>query len=152
MQHPLTYAPSMPLVHPPHSLISPISQVILSSILQICHIQCFLLKLLIEQPTNPQTGLPNGEKAFVTHIGIVQVSNTLTLYGVLCVPSFSFNMISVTQFTRVTLCCLIFLGSFCFIQDLVHWNTISLGRESRGLLSTATKSICFFYLFSFRCF
>ena len=96
--------------------------------------------------------LPNGEKALVTHIGIVQVSNTLTFYGVLCVPSFSFNMISVTQFTRVTLCCLIFLGSFCFIQDLVHWNTISLGRESRGLLSTATKSICFFYLFSFRCF
>ena len=27
----------------------------------------------------------------------------------------------------------IFLGSYCFIQDLVHWNTIGLGRESRGL-------------------
>ena len=59
--------------------------------------------------------LPNGEKALVTHIGTIQVSNTLTLYGVLCVPSFSFNLILGTQLTRVTLCCLIFLSSFCFI-------------------------------------
>uniref|UniRef100_A0A7N2LFG1 Retrovirus-related Pol polyprotein from transposon RE2 n=1 Tax=Quercus lobata TaxID=97700 RepID=A0A7N2LFG1_QUELO len=47
--------------------------------------------------------------------------------------AFCFNLISVTQLTRVNLCCLIFLDSFCFIQALVHWNTIGLGRESRGL-------------------
>ena len=73
--------------------------------------------------------LPNGDKALVTHIGIVQILETFTLHGVLCVPSFSFNLISITQLTRVVFCCLIFLGSFCFIQDLVHWNTIGLGKE-----------------------
>ena len=40
--------------------------------------------------------LPNGEKALVTHIGTVHISDQLTLYGVLCVPSFTFNLISVT--------------------------------------------------------
>ena len=30
-------------------------------------------------------------------------------------------------------CYLIFLGSFCFIQDLALWSTIGLGREQNGL-------------------
>lgn len=40
--------------------------------------------------------LPNGEMALVAHIGTVQISETLTLYGVLCVPSSCFNLIFVT--------------------------------------------------------
>ena len=58
---------------------------------------------------------------------------SLNLHGVLYVPSFTFNLIFVTQLTKTIFCCLIFLGSYCFIQNLVHWNTIGLGRESRGL-------------------
>ena len=64
--------------------------------------------------------LPNGEHAMVTHIGTVKVSTTLTLTNVLCVPSFSFNLISVSQLTKAYFCCLIFLGNCCFIQDLAH--------------------------------
>ena len=59
--------------------------------------------------------LPNREKDLVTHRGTVQISETLTLNGVLCVPYFSFDLKSITQITRVTLCCLIFLGSSCFV-------------------------------------
>ena len=44
--------------------------------------------------------LPNGEQALVTHVGIVQVTFTLTLIGVLCVPSISFNMIPVSKLTK----------------------------------------------------
>ncbi|XP_030945924.1 uncharacterized protein LOC115970427 [Quercus lobata] len=55
--------------------------------------------------------LPNGEQALVIHIGIVQIFATLILTGVLCVPSFSFNLIS----------------------DLAQWSTIGLGKESKGL-------------------
>lgn len=63
--------------------------------------------------------LPNGEQAMVTHIGTVKVSTTLTLTNVLCVPSFSFNLISVSQLTKAYFCCLIFLGNCCFIQLII---------------------------------
>ena len=77
--------------------------------------------------------IPNGEKALVTHIGTVHISDNLILYGVLCVPSFTFNMISISQLTKSLFCCLVFLGSFCFIQDLANWNMIRLGKATKGL-------------------
>jgi predicted aspartyl protease len=43
--------------------------------------------------------LPNGESALVTHIGTVKISESLILVDVLCVPSFSFNLISVSKLT-----------------------------------------------------
>ena len=54
--------------------------------------------------------LPNGDQALVTHIGIVQISPTLTLTNVLCVPTFSFNLISISKLTQQSSCRLIFLG------------------------------------------
>ena len=44
--------------------------------------------------------LPNGDMVKVTHIGIVQVSATLTLENVICIPSFSFNLISISKLTK----------------------------------------------------
>ena len=43
--------------------------------------------------------LPNGDMAKVTHIGTVQVSASLILENVLCIPSFSFNLISISKLT-----------------------------------------------------
>ena len=40
--------------------------------------------------------LPNGEKVVVTHIGTIQVTSSLVLENVLCVPSFTFNLISIS--------------------------------------------------------
>ena len=77
--------------------------------------------------------LPNGEQALVTHVGTVQVTSTLTLTGVLCIPSFSFNLISVSKLTKNLSCCLIFLGNCCFIQDLAQGSMIGLGKEYNGL-------------------
>ena len=72
----------------------------------------------------------------------MQIPPTLTLTDVLCVPAFSFNLISVSKLAKSVLCCLIFLGTFCFIQDLAHWSTIGLGREYNGLyLLEESKSI-----------
>ena len=45
--------------------------------------------------------LPNGETAVVTHIGSISLSATLVLHNVLCVPSFSFNLLSVSQITNL---------------------------------------------------
>ena len=77
--------------------------------------------------------LPNREQALVTHVGTVQVSSTLILTDVLCVPSFTFNLISVGKLTKNLCYCLIFVGDCCFILDLAQWSTIGLGKAHNGL-------------------
>ena len=64
---------------------------------------------------NCVVALPNGETALVTHIGSICISENLVLTNVLYVPSFSFNLLSVSQLTKKMHCCLIFLSTFCFI-------------------------------------
>ncbi|XP_075655657.1 uncharacterized protein LOC142625816 [Castanea sativa] len=93
-------------------------------------ISCFFS---ITATLNTHINLPNGEVALVTHISTVRISNTLLLQNVLCVPSFIFNLISVSQLAKSILCCLIYFGNLCFIQDLAHWSTIGLGKEINGL-------------------
>lgn len=44
--------------------------------------------------------LPNGEVAIVTHIGTIQLSSHITLSNFLCVPSFTFNLLSVSALTK----------------------------------------------------
>lgn len=61
--------------------------------------------------------LPNGESVFFTHIGQVQLSTDLILDNVLCIPSFSFNLISIGKLTHHLKCCCVFLSHFCFAQD-----------------------------------
>ena len=48
--------------------------------------------------------LPNGETTVVTHISFISLSATLILHNVLCVPSFSFNLLSVSQLTQSSFC------------------------------------------------
>ena len=57
----------------------------------------------------------------------------------LCVPSFTFNLILVSQLNKTQSYYLAFLGSFCFIRDLALWSTIGLGREQNGLYQLDTK-------------
>jgi hypothetical protein len=77
--------------------------------------------------------LPNGQQALITHIGTVRISQDLILHDVLCVPSFSFNLISVSKLILTLHCCIIFVGSFCFMQNLSPWKTIGVGEERSGL-------------------
>ena len=77
--------------------------------------------------------LPNGQFASVTHIGTVRISDSFVLTDVLCIPSFSFNLISVSKLINTLQCCVIFLPKFCFIQHLSSWRTIGVGEEDGGL-------------------
>lgn len=77
--------------------------------------------------------LPNGETTMVSHIGSISLSATLVLHNVLCVHSFSFNLLSVSQLTQSSSCCLIFLANLCFIQDLICWRMIGVGEVHDGL-------------------
>ena len=67
-------------------------------------VSCFTI---IIATLNTHVNLPNGEVALVTHIGTVKINENLILYNVLCVPSFSFNLILVSQLAKFVLCCLI---------------------------------------------
>ena len=63
----------------------------------------------------------------------MHISPSLILTDVLCVPSFTFNLISVSKLTKPLNCCLIFLGDCCFIQDLAQWSMIDLSKAHNGL-------------------
>ena len=58
--------------------------------------------------------LPNGESAVVTHVGTIQLSSHITLTNVLCVLSFSFNLLPVSSMTKTQSLCLVFLSGHCF--------------------------------------
>ena len=77
--------------------------------------------------------LPNGESTQFTHIGLVHLSTHLTLEHVLCVPSFSFNLLYVSKLTQRLPYCLLLLSQFCLLQDLTCLRTIGVGEVDNGL-------------------
>ena len=62
--------------------------------------------------------LPNGEFALVTLVGTIKVSSYITLTNVLCVPSFSFNLLFVSALTYSQPFCLVFLSTYCLYRTL----------------------------------
>ena len=98
------------------------------------HIVCSMhLLTTVTANTMSIVQLPNGETASVTHVGIVTLSSSLILHNVLCVPSFAFNLFSVSSFTKSKPFCLVLLSGICFIQDLTSWRTIGVGHAVEGL-------------------
>ena len=85
--------------------------------------------------------LPNGETTRVTHIGTITLSSKLILKNVLCVPSFYFNLLSISMITKSQACCLVILSSYCFIQDLINWQTIGVGHVLEGLYLLQCSSL-----------
>jgi hypothetical protein len=85
--------------------------------------------------------LPNGDLVSITHIGTVRISEHLILTNVLCVPSYAFTA---TKLIKQLNCCLIFITSYCFIQNLTNWKTIGLGEERGGLFHLLQPASKFF--------
>ena len=83
--------------------------------------------------------LLNGDMAKVSHIGIVQVTPTLLLENVLCIPTFSFNLMSISKLTQSSSSCCIFLSQFCLIQDLQLWKMIGFGKKQGGLYTLQSQ-------------
>jgi hypothetical protein len=95
----------------------------------------------ITTTTSKFVKLPNGQLASVTHICTVRIFASLILTDVLCVPSFSFNLISSSKLTKVFSCCLIFLADYRFIQNLLTCKMIGVGRENDGLFHLLDNSV-----------
>ncbi|CAL9000181.1 unnamed protein product [Prunus brigantina] len=78
-------------------------------------------------------GLPNGEQAAICNTGSIKLSSDLSLDGVLHVPKFRVNLLSVSKLTRALRCIVIFSPDFCVVQDVDTKKTIGLGKHFDGL-------------------
>ena len=105
---------------------------IIDSVATYHMINCSSLFTSITVIVSTYVKLPDGSIAFVTHIGTATLSEDLTLTKVLCVPCFTFNLISAINIIKNLRCCLIFLTGYC-IHNLYHWRTIGVGKEVAGL-------------------
>ncbi|XP_057980027.1 uncharacterized protein LOC131165892 [Malania oleifera] len=82
----------------------------------------------IQSTISSSVALPNGQIVPVTHIGTAKVAKNLILHDALCVPNFSFNLISAKKMTQELNCCLVFFFDYCYIQDLLTWTMTSMGK------------------------
>lgn len=72
--------------------------------------------------------LPNGHKVQVDSIGTVQLNSHLVLNDVLCIPTFSFNLLSISKLVKSQNVYFIFLTDKYYIQNLSTWMIIGWAR------------------------
>ncbi|GAU44842.1 hypothetical protein TSUD_400430 [Trifolium subterraneum] len=77
--------------------------------------------------------LPNGNIVLAKHTGIVKFSPSLIITDVLYVPTFSINLVSVSQLSRAQNYSVNFNGSHCLIQDHPTKRMIGFAEMIDGL-------------------
>ncbi|CAL1400034.1 unnamed protein product [Linum trigynum] len=98
------------------------------------HIICDKSFFMKHKPLNQVfVNLPNGQQVQATHIGIVTLPCGLFITQVLFVPSFAYNLVSVSKLTKNHPVSLTFKSNFCVIQDLITRRRIGLAQVDRGL-------------------
>jgi len=80
-----------------------------------------------------QITLPNGNTTDIVSIGKAHISAQLVLHGVLYVPTFKYNLLSIPRLLKDSHCIIIFYPRFCIIQDYVSKSIMGIGREHKGL-------------------
>ncbi|CAN1337135.1 hypothetical protein LINPERPRIM_LOCUS37471 [Linum perenne] len=78
-----------------------------------------------------QVSLPNGLKVSVTHVGSVQLMNSLVIHDVLVIPTFNFNLLSVSKLISHHTYTISMYDDVCKIQDRASLMKIGTARESR---------------------
>ncbi|KAL5542382.1 hypothetical protein UlMin_010092 [Ulmus minor] len=73
--------------------------------------------------------LPNGQKVSIARIGTIRISSYLLLDKVLFVPSFKYNLISISALTKFSNCVIMFSADGCVIQDTTR--AIRIGKGNR---------------------
>ncbi|CAN1244437.1 hypothetical protein LINPERPRIM_LOCUS6081 [Linum perenne] len=77
--------------------------------------------------------LPDGELVSVTHIGDVHLTCDLVLSHVLVIPSFKFNLLSVSRLVKHDAYNVSFFSSMCLFQDTKNHRTIGTAEMVRGM-------------------
>ncbi|PWA96217.1 hypothetical protein CTI12_AA041970 [Artemisia annua] len=75
--------------------------------------------------------LPNGQQTQVTQIGSVHINSAITLHDVLYIPSFSYNLLSVSKLGTHIPLSILFTPFSCYFQD--HHKRIAHGSLYNGL-------------------
>ncbi|CAL1352967.1 unnamed protein product [Linum trigynum] len=83
--------------------------------------------------STPPVRISNGASIPVKRIGIVKLSDGMTLGRVLHVPEFCCNLLSVSRLCQEHHVAIIFLDDFCIVQDLHSRNVIGKGEIRDGL-------------------
>ncbi|CAN1298120.1 Retrovirus-related Pol polyprotein from transposon RE2 [Linum perenne] len=98
------------------------------------HVACSVdLLTTIISVSGKFVSLPNGQKIHVSHTGIIRITEHIILTDVMVIPSFSFNMLSVSKLTETISCTLKFTSSHCLIQDTSSLRMIGIADQIRGL-------------------
>ncbi|GJV08472.1 hypothetical protein Tco_1346128 [Tanacetum coccineum] len=77
--------------------------------------------------------IPNGDSILVKGKGDHILSRGTKVNGVLYVPDFKCNLLSVSRLSRDLQCCISFFPDFYVMQGLQRKNLIGAGRYERGL-------------------
>ncbi|CAN1254135.1 Retrovirus-related Pol polyprotein from transposon RE2 [Linum perenne] len=105
------------------------------------HIACHSQNFISSKPVqNVFVTLPTGSRISATHRGSVSLPCGLVLHDVLLVPTFSFNLLSVSQLTTHSNVYVIFSASQCLIQDPHSVMMIGSASLNRGLYILSSSS------------
>ena len=91
-----------------------------------------LLSNLEQYSSLPNVTLANDSVTTVSSLGTANLNPNLSLSSVLYIPSFTFNLLSISKLTKLLNCVAIFLSTHCIFQDLKTRKIIG-GHETGGL-------------------
>ena len=77
--------------------------------------------------------LANGLTTIVFGLGIANLGPNLSLFSVLYIPNFPFNLLSISKLTKILNCATIFLSTHCIFLDLKTGKIIGGGHKAGGL-------------------
>nr|KYP36406.1 Retrovirus-related Pol polyprotein from transposon TNT 1-94 [Cajanus cajan] len=113
------------------------------------HVSSSLLNFSSYVMINPVfVKLPTGQTVTATHSGVVKFSESLFLVDVLYIPSFTFNLISLSKLVSSLQCELIFSHNSCIIQDSKNKKRIGTVDVNGGLYTLALQPIVNHFVYS----
>lgn len=77
--------------------------------------------------------LPTGLQIQVTKIGSVHLTSTLCIHNVFYIPSFRYNLLSVSKLSKESNCGILFMLNKCLFRDLTKMTLLAIGEEKGGL-------------------
>jgi len=83
----------------------------------------------------------NGQHVCATHSGVVHLSTFITLLDVLYIPTFAFNLISISKLVSSTNCTLIFSSTSSTLQDTSNRVKIGTVEVRHGLYQLTPDQI-----------
>lgn len=107
------------------------------------HVTPYVQLLSDVKSWNSQLYLPNGQMATVTHVGSIQLALDIRLESVLCVPSLTYNLLSISKLLSSSNSYITF-NATCILQDYTKRRETEIGNANDGLY-LLTPSMSSFY-------